>query len=73
MLCEHTVLRRADIRAMHTRTVLRRLYRVTRHGATRSTNALHVVIVSNPAPDANVKDADRERYLRFHSNNQHGR
>lgn len=67
------MLKRADIRAMHVRTVLRHVYSLRKRGATASTNPLHVVIATNPAPPANVPDEEMDRYVRYHTSNTHGR
>lgn len=59
------MLGRADIRGMHTRTVLRRMYRIKWHR--RITNPLDVVIRSVPP------DMTSDAAARYHRSNQHGR
>lgn len=66
MLREHAVLTRAEIRAWHTRTVLRRVYRLKWHH--RMVNPLNEVVL-RVAP----RDMTADEAARYHGSNQHGR
>ncbi len=62
------MLRRADIRAMHFRLVLRRVYSIKWHRRMTEPNPLNAVLRAVPPPNM-----DSEAAARYHRSSQHGR
>jgi hypothetical protein len=62
---DHAMLTRADIRAWHVRTVLRRVYRL---GGRPPANPLNEVVLRLAPPSMTSDEA-----AKYHRSNQHGR